>query len=108
MVLRAACRTRPDSGTRAVATAPERTTACLLKSRSSFTWVDVDIELGDENLRCVTREYSWWVDEELGFHDYEAKLSLGEPVVVFDFRCDQIETAWLTLFYRAGLPSESR
>jgi len=65
-------------------------------------WVDVEIELGDENLRCVTREYSWWVDEELGLLDYEAKISLGEPVVVFDYRRDQIETTWLRQFYRGG------
>ncbi|GLP76946.1 hypothetical protein TUM20983_40560 [Mycobacterium antarcticum] len=85
-----------------MATAPPWTTAYLLKSRSSSTWVDVEIELGDENLRCVTREYSRWVDEELGFLDYEATLSLGEPVVVFDYRRDQIETRWLRQFYRGG------
>lgn len=53
-----------------MATAPPRTKAYLLKSRSSSSWVDVELELDDTNLRCVAGEYSSWVDQELGLTDY--------------------------------------
>ena len=85
-----------------MATAPPLTKAYLLKSRSNSWWVNVDLELGDTNLRCTAREYSKWVDEELGVTDYEAKLSSGEPVVIFDFPRDQLSIKWLRQFYRGG------
>jgi hypothetical protein len=85
-----------------MATAPPRTKGYLLKSRSNSWWVNVDLELSETNLRCTAREYSKWVDEELGLTDYEAKLSSGEPVVIFDFRRDQLSIRWLRQFYRGG------
>ena len=56
----------------------------------------------DTNLRCLACEYSKWVDEELGLGDYKAKLSAGEPVVIFDFPRDQLSIKWLRQFYRGG------
>jgi hypothetical protein len=85
-----------------MASAPPSTKAHLLKSRGSSWWVNVDLELGEENLRCTAREYSAWVDEELGVTDYRAKLSAGEPVVIFDFRRDRLTITWLRQFYRGG------
>ncbi|OMC13604.1 hypothetical protein [Mycobacterium sp. SP-6446] len=85
-----------------MATAPPQTKAYLLKNRGNSWWVNVELQLTDTNLRCVASEYSKWVDEELGLTDYKAKLSSGEPVVVFDFRRDQLTIKWLRQFYRGG------
>ena len=85
-----------------MATAPPRTTAYLLRSRTSSSWVDVELELGEANLRCIACEYSAWVDDESELLDYEAKLSSGEPAVVFDFRRDRLTITWLRQFYRGG------
>ena len=85
-----------------MATAPPRTKAYLLKTRSSPTWVEVELELGEANLRCLANQYSTWVDDELTLGDYRAKVSSGEPVVVFDFRRDQLAITWLRQFYRGG------
>jgi hypothetical protein len=83
-------------------TAPPSTRAYLLKSRGSASWVNVELELGATSLRCLAREYSGWVDEELGLTDYRAKLSAGEPVVLFDFGRDELAMTWLRQFYRGG------
>jgi hypothetical protein len=85
-----------------MATAPPRTKAYLLKSRTSPSWVDVELEVGETNLRCLTVDYSAWVDEEIGLTDYRAKLSAGEPVVVFDFLRERLVIDWLRQFYRGG------
>jgi hypothetical protein len=74
----------------------------LLKSRGSSWWVNVELQLTDTRLRCVACEYSKWVDEELGITDYKAKLSSGEPVVIFDFPRDELTINWLRQFYRGG------
>jgi hypothetical protein len=83
-------------------TAPPATKAYLLKSRSSTSWVNVELELGATNLRCIAREYSKWVDHELELTDYKSKLSAGEPVVIFDFPLDELTVTWLRQFYRGG------
>jgi hypothetical protein len=85
-----------------MSSAPPRTKAYLLKSRGNSWWVNVELELTDTSLRCVASEYSKWVDEELGPTDYKAKLSAGEPVVIFDFRRDELRIKWLRQFYRGG------
>jgi hypothetical protein len=85
-----------------MATAPPKTKAYLLKSRGNSWWVNVDLELGDDTLRCTAREYSKWVDEELALTDYRAKLSAEEPVVIFDFARDRLTINWLRQFYRGG------
>lgn len=85
-----------------MATPPPRTRAHLLRTRSSSSWLTVELELGEANLRCVTREYCRWVDEELALGDCEAQLSSGNPVVVFDFRRDRLAITWLRQFYRGG------
>jgi hypothetical protein len=85
-----------------MATAPPRTKAYLLKSRSASSWVNVELELGATCVRCIACEYSTWVDEELGLTDYKSKLSSGEPVVIFDFRRDHSAIKWLRQFYRGG------
>jgi hypothetical protein len=85
-----------------MATAPPKTKAYLLKSRGNSWWVNVELQLTDTNLRCVACEYSKWVDEELGLTDYQAKLSAGEPVVIFDFPRDQLTVKWLRQFFRGG------
>lgn len=82
--------------------APPHSKAYLLKNRGNSWWVNVELHLTDTNLRCTASEYSKWVDEELGLTDYKAKLSSGEPVVVFDFRRDQLKIKWLRQFYRGG------
>ncbi len=85
-----------------MATVPPKTKAYLLKSRGNSWWVNVELELTHTNLRCVASEYSKWLGEELGLGDYKAKLSAGEPVVIFDFRRDQLSIKWLRQFYRGG------
>jgi hypothetical protein len=85
-----------------MATAPPSTKAYLLKSRTSTAWVEVELELGATNLRCVTREYSTWVEEALELTDYESRLSAGDPVVVFDFPRAELVVTWLRQFYRGG------
>jgi hypothetical protein len=85
-----------------MATPPPRTKAYLLKSRGNSWWVNVELQLSDTNLRCVACQYSKWVDEELALTDYEAKMSAGEPVVIFDFGRDQLSIKWLRQFYRGG------
>ena len=64
-----------------MSSAPPHTKAYLLKSRGNSWWVNVELELTDTTLRCVTTEYSKWVDEELGLTDYQERLAAGEPVV---------------------------
>jgi hypothetical protein len=85
-----------------MASAPPKTKAYLLKSRGNSWWVNVELQLTDTNLRCVACEYSQWVDEELGLTDYKAKLSAGEPVVIFDFPRDELTIKWLRQFFRGG------
>ncbi|HKP41611.1 hypothetical protein [Mycobacterium sp.] len=85
-----------------MSSAPPKTKAYLLMSKANSWWVNVELELTDTNLRCTASEYSKWVDEELGLTDYKAKLSSGEPVMVFDFRRDQLNIKWLRQFYRGG------
>jgi hypothetical protein len=85
-----------------MATAPPLTKAYLLRSRGSSSWVDVELELGEHNLRCTARQYSAWVAEELGCADYRARLSAGQPVVIFDFPRDRLAIIWLRQFYRGG------
>jgi hypothetical protein len=85
-----------------MATAPPATKAYLLKSRSSPTWVNVELELGPSNLRCIAREYSKWVDDALELADYKSKLTSDEPVVIFDFPRDELTVTWLRQFYRGG------
>ena len=85
-----------------MSSAPPHTKAYLLKSRGNSWWVNVELELTDTTLRCVACEYSKWVDEELGLTDYKARLSAGEPVVIFEFDRDQLAIKWLRQFYRGG------
>jgi hypothetical protein len=85
-----------------MASAPPKTKAYLLKSRGNSWWVNVELQLTDTNLRCVACEYSKWVDEESDVIDYKAKLSAGQPVVIFDFARDQLSIKWLRQFYRGG------
>jgi hypothetical protein len=85
-----------------MATAPPRTKAHLLKTRTSPSWLDVELTLCDTNLVCTARDYSAWVDEELGLADYRAKVSAGDPVVLFDFQRDRLSITWLRQFYRGG------
>lgn len=85
-----------------MATAPPRSKAYLLKSRSNTWWVNVELELTDTRLRCLASEYAKWVDAELGLTDYQAKLSAGEEVVIFDFPRDTLNLKWLRQFYRGG------
>ena len=85
-----------------MSSAPPKTKAYLLMSKANSWWVNVELELTDTNLRCTASEYSKWVDEELGLTDYKAKLSSGEPVMVFDFHRDQLNIKWLRQFYRGG------
>ena len=85
-----------------MASAPPKTKAHLLKSRGNSWGGNVELQLTDTSLRCVACEYSKWVDEELGLGDYKAKLSSGEPVVIFDFPRDQLTIKWLRQFYRGG------
>ena len=85
-----------------MSSAPPHTKAYLLKSRGNSWWVNVELELTDTTLRCVACEYSKWVDEELGLTDYKARLSAGEPVVIFEFDRGQLAIKWLRQFYRGG------
>lgn len=85
-----------------MATAPPLTKAYLLKSRSATSWVDVELQLGATNLRCVTRDCSKRVDEVLELADYRSKLAVGEPVVIFDLPRDELVVTWLRQFYRGG------
>ncbi|MDR3660455.1 MAG: hypothetical protein P4L86_08655 [Mycobacterium sp.] len=85
-----------------MATAPPRSKAYLLKSRTNSWWVNVELELTDTQVRCIASEYSKWVDDELGLTDYKAKLSAGEEVVIFDFPRDDTGIKWLRQFYRGG------
>jgi hypothetical protein len=85
-----------------MSSAPPHTKAYLLKSRGNSWWVNVELELTDTTLRCVASEYSKWVDEELGLTDYKARLSAGEPVVIFEFDRGQLAIKWLRQFYRGG------
>ncbi len=85
-----------------MASAPPKTKAYLLKSRANSWWVNVELELTDTNVRCTACEYSKWVDDELELTDYKAKLSAGEPVVIFDFRRDHLRIKWLRQFFRGG------
>jgi hypothetical protein len=85
-----------------MSSAPPHTKAYLLKSRGNSWWVNVELELTDRTLRCVASEYSTWVDEELGLTDYKARLSAGEPVVIFEFDRGQLAIKWLRQFYRGG------
>jgi hypothetical protein len=82
--------------------APPRTKAYLLKSRANSWWVNVELELTDTQVRCIASEYSKWVDQELGLSDYEAKLSAGEEVVIFEFPRDEVSVKWLRQLYRGG------
>jgi hypothetical protein len=85
-----------------MSSAPPHTKAYLLKSRGNSWWVNVELELTDTTLRCVASEYSTWVDEELGLTDYKARLSAGEPVVIFEFDRGELAIKWLRQFYRGG------
>ena len=85
-----------------MATAPPGTKAYLLESRGSSSWLNVELELGEENLVCLAKDYSAWLAEELGLADYRAQLSAGQPVVIFDFRRDRLAITWLRQFYRGG------
>jgi hypothetical protein len=85
-----------------MSTAPPKTKAYLLKSRGNSWWVNVELELTDTTLRCLASEYSKWVEEEVGLTDYKAKLTSGEPVVIFEFRRDRLNIKWLRQFYRGG------
>jgi len=85
-----------------MSSAPPHTKAYLLKSRGNSWWVNVELELTDTTLRCVTTEYSKWVDEELGLTDYQERLAAGEPVVIFEFDRGQLAIKWLRQFYRGG------
>ena len=85
-----------------MSSAPPHTKAYLLKSRGNSWWVNVELELTDTTLRCVTTEYSTWVDEELGLTDYQERLAAGEPVVIFEFDRGQLAIKWLRQFYRGG------
>ena len=85
-----------------MSSAPPHTKAYLLKSRGNSWWVNVELELTDTTLRCVTTEYSKWVDEELGLTDYKDRLAAGEPVVIFEFDRGQLAIKWLRQFYRGG------
>jgi hypothetical protein len=85
-----------------MSSAPPHTKAYLLKSRGNSWWVNVELELTDTTLRCVTTEYSNWVDEELGLTDYQERLAAGEPVVIFEFDRGQLAIKWLRQFYRGG------
>jgi hypothetical protein len=85
-----------------MASAPPRTTAYLLKSRANSWWVNVELELTDTHLRCIASEYSKWVDEELGRSDYQAKLSAGAEVMVFEFPRAAVNVKWLRQFHKGG------
>lgn len=85
-----------------MASAPPRSKAFLLKSRSNSWWVNVELELTDTQVRCIASEYSKWVDQELGLTDYKSKLSAGEEVLIFDFPRDAVTVKWLRQFYQAG------
>jgi hypothetical protein len=85
-----------------MSSAPPHTKAYLLKSRGNSWWVNVELQLTDTTLRCVTSEYSKWVDEELGLTDYKERLAGGQPVVIFEFDRDQLAIKWLRQFYRGG------
>ncbi|MEN4450473.1 hypothetical protein [Mycobacterium sp. SM3041] len=85
-----------------MATAPPRTKAYLLRSRTNTWWVNVELELTDTQVRCLASEYSKWVDDQLGLPDYKAKLSAGEEVVIFDFPRDAVTVTWLRQLYRGG------
>ncbi len=85
-----------------MATAPPSTEAYLLSNRSATSWVDVELQLGATNLRCVTRDYANWVDEALELADYRSTLAVGEPVVIFDLPRDELAVTWLRQFYRGG------
>lgn len=85
-----------------MATAPPRSKAYLLKSRTNTWWVNVELELTDTQVRCLASEYSKWVDDQLGLTDYQAKLSAGEEVVIFDFPRDAVTVTWLRQLYGGG------
>lgn len=85
-----------------MASAPPRSKAFLLKSRTNSWWVNVELEVTDTRVRCLASEYSKWVDEDLGLTDYQARLSAGEEVVIFDFPRDGASVKWLRQFYQGG------
>lgn len=49
-----------------------------------------------------------WVDDQLGLTDYQAKLSAGEEVVIFDFPRDAVTVTWLRQLYGGGCEVQPR
>ena len=68
------------------ASPPPRTEAYLLQNRSNSFFTLADLELTDTNLRCTLKQYSGWVEKELGLTDLKRQLADGQSVTAFEFR----------------------